>query len=301
MIRSRATTHPFVLSEVEGRFREDVPGALRLRASRSAQDERGRAGRGESTSLSTENLRLAASLPEPRALERDDGAAELRSPTCGSRLRTSVQVEADGTVVALSQQVHACAFGQASAALLRQAAIGRTAADVEQALASIVAWLDGSEEEPRWPGIAALAPARSRKSRHAAILLPFRSLAAALDDARIGVGRVVLQRLDDGLDDVAMGAVAAPHVDVRLGVRRALFLGDPFQRRLGVVGAKQGAGVAAASALRQDVDRRVQPDRDRALFKSLRVRGSTKTPPPVAITRTSPSTSRATSRRSPSR
>jgi len=131
----------------------------------------------------TEILRLAASLPEPRALERDDGAAELRSPTCGSRLRTSVQVEADGTVVALSQQVHACAFGQASAALLRQAAIGRTAADVEQALASIVAWLDGSEEEPRWPGIAALAPARSRKSRHAAILLPFRSLAAALDDA----------------------------------------------------------------------------------------------------------------------
>jgi hypothetical protein len=83
------------------------------------------------------------------------------------------------------------------------------------------------------------------------------------------VAEVTLQRLDDGLDDVAMGAVAAPDVDVRLGVRRAFFLGDPFQRRLAVVGAKQGAGVAAASALRQDVDGRVQPDRDRPRLQKL--------------------------------
>ena len=34
----------------------------------------------------TEILRLAASLGEPRALEREDGRAELRSPTCGSRI-----------------------------------------------------------------------------------------------------------------------------------------------------------------------------------------------------------------------
>ena len=30
----------------------------------------------------TEILRLAASLAEPRALAREDGRAELRSPTC---------------------------------------------------------------------------------------------------------------------------------------------------------------------------------------------------------------------------
>ena len=38
----------------------------------------------------TEILRLAASLPAPRELERVDGSAEERSPTCGSTIRLSV-------------------------------------------------------------------------------------------------------------------------------------------------------------------------------------------------------------------
>jgi NifU-like protein involved in Fe-S cluster formation len=128
----------------------------------------------------TEILRLAASLNEPRALEREDGRAELRSPTCGSRVTTTVQLDDDGRVAALSQQVHACAFGQSSAALVEQAAIGRSAGEVGKALADLDAWLSGSELEPGW-GLAALAPARSRKSRHGAILLPFRALLAAIE------------------------------------------------------------------------------------------------------------------------
>jgi NifU-like protein involved in Fe-S cluster formation len=131
----------------------------------------------------TEILRLAASLPEPRILEREDGVAELRSPTCGSRVRTVVTIDADGRVGALSQQVHACAFGQASAALLQQGGRERSLGELDQAIEDIAAWLDGSNAEPQWPGISALAPARSRRSRHAAILLPFRTLAAALAEA----------------------------------------------------------------------------------------------------------------------
>lgn len=131
----------------------------------------------------TEILRLAASLTEPRTLEREDGVAEQRSLTCGSRVRMAVTVDAGGHVSALSQQVHACAFGQASATILEKGAIGRTATDVDQALTAIAAWLGGSADDPQWPGISALAPARSRASRHAAILLPFRTLAAALAEA----------------------------------------------------------------------------------------------------------------------
>jgi NifU-like protein involved in Fe-S cluster formation len=131
----------------------------------------------------TEILRLAASLPDPRALEREDGRAELRSPTCGSRISLAVQVDGQGRVEALSQQVHACAFGQASAALLERRAIGRSRAEVEAAHERFAAWLDGADEPPDWPGISALAPARSRKSRHGAILLPFRALVAALQAA----------------------------------------------------------------------------------------------------------------------
>ena len=130
----------------------------------------------------TEILRLAASLGELRELEREDGRAELRSQTCGSRIATSVQLDADGRVAAISQQVHACAFGQASAALLERGAPGRSREDAEQALAELSAWLGGGVVEPGW-GLAALAPARSRKSRHGAIVLPFRALLAAIEAA----------------------------------------------------------------------------------------------------------------------
>jgi NifU-like protein involved in Fe-S cluster formation len=134
-----------------------------------------------STLYTTEILRLAASLEAPHPLQREDGRAELRSPTCGSRIATSVQLDDEGRVAAISQQVHACAFGQASAALLERDAIGRNAADVAAELKTFGDWLDQCEAEPSWPGLAALAPARSRKSRHGAILLPFRALLAAIE------------------------------------------------------------------------------------------------------------------------
>jgi NifU-like protein involved in Fe-S cluster formation len=127
----------------------------------------------------TEILRIAASLSDPRALDREDGHAELRSPTCGSRIATSVQMER-GRIAGVSQRVHACAFGQASAALLERGAIGRSIEEVKSALAELDNWLSGGEAEPPW-GLTALKPARSRKGRHGAILLPFRALLAAME------------------------------------------------------------------------------------------------------------------------
>jgi len=130
----------------------------------------------------TEILRLATSLNEPHPLAREDGQAELRSPTCGSRVVTAVQLDGEGRVEAISQQVHACAFGQASAALLERGAVGRKRSEVKDAHDRLAAWLGGADAEPDWD-FAALAPARSRKSRHGAILLPFRALVAALEAA----------------------------------------------------------------------------------------------------------------------
>ena len=131
----------------------------------------------------TEILRLAASLNGPTQLDCEDGRAELRSPTCGSRVTTAVVLDDEGRVAALSQTVHACAFGQASSALVEQGAIGRSKAEVQSALDGLEQWLGGEEADPDWPAIAALAPARSRKSRHGAILLPFRALLAAMKSA----------------------------------------------------------------------------------------------------------------------
>jgi NifU-like protein involved in Fe-S cluster formation len=129
----------------------------------------------------TEILRLAASLPDPRELERVDGSSEQRSPTCGSKVRLHVQRSEDGRVVAIAQEVHACAFGQASASLLAAEAVGRCEDDVARAVLELEGWLSGTRDDPgEWPGLSALAPARSRRSRHGAILLPFKALLAAM-------------------------------------------------------------------------------------------------------------------------
>ena len=133
----------------------------------------------------TEILRLAASLPAPRQLDRVDGVSQQRSPTCGSTLRLEVQLDEQGRIKAISQEVHACAFGQASASLLAANAPGSSSEQVAEALTDLESWLSGGRDDPgSWPGLDALAPARSRRSRHGAILLPFRALAAAMTGAR---------------------------------------------------------------------------------------------------------------------
>jgi NifU-like protein involved in Fe-S cluster formation len=132
----------------------------------------------------TEILRLAASLNDALELDREDGRAELRSPTCGSRIAIAVQLDEQRRVSAIAQQVHACAFGQASAALVQHHAIGRSHEEVGGALVILSRWLAQEQDETGdWPGIMALEPARSRQGRHGAILLPFRALLAAIEAA----------------------------------------------------------------------------------------------------------------------
>ena len=133
----------------------------------------------------TEILRLAASLSAPHELEREDGRAELRSPTCGSRVSLAVQLDDNRRVEGLSMQVHACAFGQASAALVERHSRGRTHDEIAEVMLTLSRWLaDEREDSAGWPNLATLAPARSRRSRHGAILLPFRALLAAIEAAR---------------------------------------------------------------------------------------------------------------------
>jgi NifU-like protein involved in Fe-S cluster formation len=132
----------------------------------------------------TEILRLAASLDDPQELEREDGYADVHSRTCGSRISLAVQLDNERRVERLSMRVEACAFGQASAALLARHSRGRTHDDVSEAMLTLSRWLADEQANPAsWPGIAALAPARAKRGRHGAILLPFRALLAAMEAA----------------------------------------------------------------------------------------------------------------------
>ena len=129
----------------------------------------------------TEILRLAASLPPRASLAEPHGRGESRSATCGSMIRTEVRLDGQGRVTEIAQQVQACAFGQASAALVQGFALGRPANDMRAERAALAAWLGGQGDAPE--GFAVLAPARAKTGRHGAMLLPLDALIAALHDA----------------------------------------------------------------------------------------------------------------------
>lgn len=128
-------------------------------------------------------LRLAASIPGQRSFAEMGEAIAVRSPTCGSRVAMRVTLDEAGRVASVEQAVEACAFGQAAAALVGVHAVGKTQDDAAVALAGVERWLDEDAAEP-WPDLAILDPARARRGRHGAILLPFRALLAAMREAR---------------------------------------------------------------------------------------------------------------------
>ena len=74
-----------------------------------------------------EILRLAASIPYLEPIDQLEGATERRSPTCGSRMRVAVELDWAGRVRIFRQAVEACAYGQATAALVGGHAVGRSA------------------------------------------------------------------------------------------------------------------------------------------------------------------------------
>jgi NifU-like protein involved in Fe-S cluster formation len=125
-------------------------------------------------------LRLAASIPHLGRLADPDASVTKRAPVCGSHIIVDLVLDGDGRVSALGQEVKACAFGQASAALFGAHALDRSPDELAEARDALAAWLDGASETPgTWPGLGMLAPARRLSARHGAILLPFQAAAEA--------------------------------------------------------------------------------------------------------------------------
>jgi len=133
----------------------------------------------------TEILRLAASIPYQERLTEPMASSEKRSPICGSRVTVDVIVDSDGRVSALGMLVRACALGQASAALMAQHAIGRSAEELADARDALTAWLAGERKAPPdWPGLDVFTPALAVSARHPSIRLAFEAAADAAGEAQ---------------------------------------------------------------------------------------------------------------------
>ena len=128
-------------------------------------------------------LALAVELARYPLDPASTSVAEIRSRTCGSTLRLACNVDDGGAITQLGLQVSACAVGQASAAIFASQAVGRDAADLEQAAQGIEDWLAGKGPQPDWPRFEMLEPALPHTGRHEAILLPWRAAREALSKA----------------------------------------------------------------------------------------------------------------------
>lgn len=109
------------------------------------------------------------------------GAA--RSPACGSRIELGLACDASGAINGIGLKAQACAIGQAAAAIFADAAVGCSRADLAATLAALEAWLAGAGDQPDWPGLNAIAPARDFPGRHGAMLLPWKAALEALPSA----------------------------------------------------------------------------------------------------------------------
>ena len=133
---------------------------------------------------STRILALAADIPHRGHLEAPDARIKRRSPLCGSTVSVDLSIK-DGRISEFAQDVKACALGQAAAAVVGAAVIGRTRAEIEAARDQLRAMLksDGAVPDAPFDGLEVLLPAKDYKNRHASIMLALEATAEAMGEA----------------------------------------------------------------------------------------------------------------------
>ncbi|QRN81313.1 MAG: iron-sulfur cluster assembly scaffold protein [Nocardiopsis sp. BM-2018] len=129
-------------------------------------------------------LALASDIPHLGRLEAPQASVKRRSPLCGSTVTVDLDME-DGRVSRFGQEVKACALGQAAAAVLGAAVIGRSRAELETARDALRAMLKSGGPVPGAPfdGFEVLEPARDYRNRHASILLAVEAATEAAAEA----------------------------------------------------------------------------------------------------------------------
>lgn len=128
-------------------------------------------------------LEFAGNIPRLGRLEAPQASARAHSKLCGSTIVVDLSMT-DGRVSDFSQDVKACALGQAAASIMARHVIGTTAADLRALRDHVRAMLkqNGPPPEGKWADVAILEPVRDFKARHASTLLAFEATAQAASE-----------------------------------------------------------------------------------------------------------------------
>lgn len=114
-------------------------------------------------------------------LDAPDGEASLDNPLCGDRVRMQV-ARKHGRIVAIGHETKGCLLCRASASILGQHAIGKTAGEIAVVRDALQNMLNTADVAPlAWQELESFVPASRFPSRHQCVLLPFSALLAALE------------------------------------------------------------------------------------------------------------------------
>ncbi len=129
-------------------------------------------------------LALATEIPFTAGLSNPDISITKRSPVCGSSITIELVVK-NGKVIEFSQNVRACALGQAAASIIGNVVIGLSKDEILVAYNQLITMLTKNGPTPDIPfeKLEVLLPAKDYKNRHASIMLSLEAILAGLDTA----------------------------------------------------------------------------------------------------------------------
>ncbi|WP_174803541.1 iron-sulfur cluster assembly scaffold protein [Martelella limonii] len=127
-------------------------------------------------------LKHAGNVTRVGVLDNAKASASAHSKLCGSRLTVHLDLE-DGRVSDFSHELKACALGQASSAIMAEAIIGATAAEIRDAREKMRAMLKDGGDGPdgRFSEMRCLLPVKDYPARHGSVMLTFEATLKALD------------------------------------------------------------------------------------------------------------------------
>ncbi|HUV32099.1 MAG TPA: iron-sulfur cluster assembly scaffold protein [Devosiaceae bacterium] len=127
-------------------------------------------------------LEIAGNLPAMPRLAQPQATARRVSRVCGSEVEVDLSLTG-GRVSDFGYQVHACALGQTSAAIVASNIVGSTPDELRTLRTQMVAMLKAGGPPPggKWSDLKYLEPVRGYKPRHASTLLVFEAVVDCLD------------------------------------------------------------------------------------------------------------------------
>ncbi|WP_443749649.1 iron-sulfur cluster assembly scaffold protein [Asticcacaulis solisilvae] len=131
---------------------------------------------------SREILRRTTQLQHLGRLDRPQASADRVAKLCGSTIHVELSLSGD-TVCDFAMEIEACALGQAAAAILSQAVIGATAAEIRDSRDSLRRLLKGEDVvfPERFQDLSILSAVRDYPPRHASTLLSLEATCDAIN------------------------------------------------------------------------------------------------------------------------